>query len=72
MDLIFVFKFAVLEPMLNCSAPYAGDNMRLRSRVGTPVYMAPEVFQRNFGKESDMWSLGVLLFQLISGTFPFW
>lgn len=41
-------------------------------RVGTPVYMAPEVFQRDFGMESDMWSLGVVLFQLLAGTFPFW
>lgn len=55
-----------------CSQILKDSSGRLRSRVGTPVYMAPEVFQRDFGMECDMWSLGVILFQLISGTFPFW
>ena len=39
--------------------------------VGTPLYMAPEVFaghQRS--KASDIYSLGVLLYYLVSGTYP--
>ena len=34
--------------------------------------MAPEVIKGNYGKEADMWSLGVLLFTLVSGFFPFY
>jgi eukaryotic-like serine/threonine-protein kinase len=39
--------------------------------AGTPLYMAPEVFaghQRS--KTSDIYSLGVLLYYLVSGTYP--
>ena len=34
--------------------------------------MAPEVISGSYGKEADMWSLGVLLFTLVSGFFPFY
>src|SRR5258708_2323791 len=39
---------------------------------GTPVYMAPEVAMGNPGRvESDIYSLGVLLFEIITGEVPF-
>ena len=40
---------------------------------GTPSYMAPEIVQRrdHYGKPTDVWSLGVLLFKMLIGTFPF-
>ena len=41
-------------------------------RAGTPVYMAPEVFRREYGVQSDMWSLGMMLYHFISQRFPFW
>ena len=34
--------------------------------------MAPEVINGSYGKEADMWSLGVLLYTLVSGFFPFY
>jgi serine/threonine protein kinase len=35
---------------------------------GTPTYIAPEVlFNEKYGKECDYWSLGVLIFYLLSG-----
>lgn len=51
---------------------YLLEDSRLCGRVGTPVFMAPEVFDRDYGFESDLWSLGVVLYQLFSGRFPFW
>lgn len=51
---------------------FTDEYTRLRPRVGTPVFMAPEVYERNYSFESDLWSLGILLYQLAAFRFPFW
>jgi serine/threonine protein kinase len=44
----------------------------LTKRSGTPLFMAPEIFARSYSFEVDIWSTGVLLYQLYSRRFPFW
>ena len=41
--------------------------------MGTPYYMAPEQAQgkKDVGKSADIYSLGVILFQALTGQFPF-
>lgn len=39
--------------------------------VGTTEYMAPEQFRQQVEKKSDMWSLGVLAYELVTGHMPF-
>ncbi|KAK9813845.1 hypothetical protein WJX73_001529 [Symbiochloris irregularis] len=48
------------------------DAGKLKSRSGTPVYMAPEVIMQEYGQEADEWSVGVLMYQLLTGSLPFW
>jgi CheY-like chemotaxis protein len=42
------------------------------SLLGTPAYMAPERFRRGpYGTPSDVYSIGVMLYEMLSGRLPF-
>ena len=60
-------------------ARQVGEHSLAQSMVGTPFYMAPEVLQRDseaglaigYNEKADIWSVGVIVFELITGSVPF-
>lgn len=45
---------------------------KMTTRSGTPVYMAPEVVLQCYDERADLWSAGMLMYQLLTGRWPFW
>jgi len=50
---------------------FSHPGFRSSEIAGTPPFMAPEVWAGNFGKACDIWACGVMLFHMLSGTYPF-
>ncbi len=46
-------------------------NVSFSMKIGTAYYIAPEVLDNNYSYKCDSWSLGVIMFILLSGFPPF-
>lgn len=49
------------------------NTQRLKIFCGTPTYMSPEIVSKieYIGQCADIWSLGILLYVMLCGKFPF-
>lgn len=47
------------------------NSMRSRNRAGTPDYMAPEAFYGVRNAQTDIYSVGVISYRMLSGQLPF-
>ncbi len=67
----------VLDFGISLMKPQVGETGRritaTQTIMGTPCYMSPEQLQstRNVDERTDIWSLGVMLHELLTGSSPF-
>jgi len=48
------------------------DCVTYKRRVGSPVYMAPELWSQTYNLNVDIWAAGVMMYQLLTCRYPFW
>ena len=71
-----LFKFSDLSDMTVklCDFGFAvdySDRDQLSKLVGSPYYIAPEVLSESYDFRCDLWSVGILLYYMLSHSFPF-
>ena len=49
----------------------ATQSVKDTKSVGTPYYMSPELIDGISVPQSDVWSVGVILYQMLTGKYPF-
>jgi cytochrome c peroxidase len=66
-----VLDFGVSKTLANSSG--GGSLTQTRSMLGSPLYMSPEQMRssRDVDARSDVWALGVVLFQLLTNRWPY-
>jgi serine/threonine protein kinase len=68
-----VLDFGISKSLTGDSSDSQFGLTRTRAVVGSPLYMAPEQLEssRNADERADIWSLGVILHELVTGSVPF-
>jgi serine/threonine-protein kinase len=74
LEVIKVLDFGISKSSaLGGSSPSAGDMTQTQSILGSPFYMSPEQMQsaRSVDMRTDIWALGCILYQCVTGEVPF-
>eukprot|EP00929_Paragymnodinium_shiwhaense_P009098 TRINITY_DN113140_c0_g1_i1.p1 TRINITY_DN113140_c0_g1~~TRINITY_DN113140_c0_g1_i1.p1 ORF type:complete len:765 (+),score=218.89 TRINITY_DN113140_c0_g1_i1:77-2371(+) len=64
-------KCRVLLSDFGTAVKLASPTQRLKSSCGTKIYWPPEFYDGNYSFKVDCWAMGVIMFGLCDGRFPF-
>jgi serine/threonine protein kinase len=56
---------------VDLSSKHLKEKLPLQRIVGQPAYMSPEMLKECYNEKTDIWSLGIMLFELLSNKLPF-
>ncbi|HMZ78321.1 MAG TPA: protein kinase [Acidobacteriota bacterium] len=72
-EIIKVVDFGIAKLLVDSSEVEYRSNLTITGNlVGTPVYMSPERLKGSaYGVQSDIYSLGITLYQILCGRLPF-
>ncbi|CAD8047969.1 unnamed protein product [Paramecium sonneborni] len=69
-DVLFSAKFKIAD--MGLSKQLASQTDLTQTYAGSPMTMAPEILEnKSYGRQADIFSLGVIMFQMLFGRFPF-
>lgn len=51
---------------------FFGKKTKMKTVCGSPYYLAPEILNQKYTSKCDVWSLGIMLFELLTGLLPFY
>ncbi|MFY9223159.1 MAG: two-component regulator propeller domain-containing protein [Blastocatellia bacterium] len=70
-EIVKVVDFGIAK-LINAPDNISNDLTKTGGLIGTPIYMAPErLMLKDYDESSDIYSLGVMIYQMLSGQFPF-
>lgn len=66
------FNMESLQDTFRLLSEHKTTHKTTTERVGTPYYLAPELWNnKSCTKASDIWALGVILYELCCHSYPF-
>jgi eukaryotic-like serine/threonine-protein kinase len=73
LPLVKVLDFGLVKEMSSSAPDASGKSLTGALVMGTPGYMSPEQIKstRDVDARADIWSVGVVLYELLSGHMPF-